>query len=82
MIGEFEHEGDNWLHVSCSHSNKLPKWKELREVKDIFIGQDRRAIQIFSKESEHVNIHQYCLHLWCNLDKDAAPDFSLGRGTI
>jgi len=82
MVGETELEGELWLHVSCSHKNKLPKWKELREVKDIFVGRDRKAIQIFPKQSEYVSIMPYCLHLWCNLSKDILPDFTCGTEMI
>ena len=82
LVGEFEQEGDRWLHVSCSHKNKLPKWKELREVKDIFIGKDKKAIQVFPKQSEHINIMPYCLHLWCNLSRDIFPDFTKVTGMI
>lgn len=82
MVGEMELEGDMWLHVSCSHKDKLPKWKEISEVKKIFIGPDKKAIQVFPAESEHVNIMPYCLHLWHNLDRDVLPDFTMGMGTI
>lgn len=82
FVGKFEQDEDRWLHVSCSHRNKLPKWKEIREVKDIFVGRDKRAIQIFPPESEYVNIMPFCLHLWCNLDRDIIPDFAANTGTI
>lgn len=82
LVGELEHEGDRWLHVSCSHKNKFPKWKELCEIKNIFIGDERRAIQIFPKKSEYVNIAEFCLHLWSCLDKDVIPNFASRTGTI
>lgn len=82
VVSEAEIDGYNWRHVSCSHKNKLPKWKELREVKDIFIGKNKRAIQVLPPEKEYVNIHNYCLHLWCNLDRDILPDFTMGTGMI
>lgn len=82
LVGEFEQEGDRWLHVSCSHKNKLPKWKELREVKDIFIGRDRMAIQIFPFQAQYVNVMEYCLHLWCNLSRDIIPDFTKVTGIV
>lgn len=82
FVGEFEQDGDRWLHVSCSHHNKLPKWKELREVKNIFVGREKTAIQIFPHESQYVNIHPYCLHLWCCLDRDILPDFTIDTGVI
>lgn len=82
LVGEFDHEGEKWLHVSCSHKNKLPKWKELQEVKDIFIGKTRKGIQVFPPESKHVNIMNFCLHIWSNLDRDVLPDFESFTGMI
>lgn len=72
-----------WLHVSYARKDRMPTYMELAEVMRIFIGRDRRAIQVFAAESRHVNIHLRCLHLWCCLDSagDGLPDF--GRyGTI
>jgi hypothetical protein len=70
-----EADGRRWLHVSFSRPSKLPSWDDLREVKNTFVGKDRRAIQVLPPESEYVNIHDYCLHLWCCLDGDPLPDF-------
>ena len=75
-------DGCLWRHVSMSHSNKLPSYKELCICKSIFCGDDRKAIQIFPKKSEHVNIHEYCLHLFCNMSHDNIPDFTMGNGMI
>lgn len=70
-----------WVHVTCSRRNKMPTYEELVEVKAVFIGPDRQAIQCFPKKEKHINIHPFCLHLWCCLDGDGLPDF--GRfGTI
>lgn len=80
--GETDFEGDLWLHVSCSHRNKIPSWKELKEVKNIFVGPGRKAIQIFPKEGQYVNFCKTCLHLWCNLSRDIVPDFEKVTGTI
>jgi len=73
-----ERDERRWLHVSVSHTSRLPDWKDLREVKDIFIGRERRALQVLPPESEYVNIHPRVLHLWCCLDGDGLPDFRVG----
>lgn len=70
-----ERDERRWLHVSVSHERRLPDWNDLREVKDIFIGRERRALQILPPESEYVNIHPRVLHLWACLDGDRLPDF-------
>ena len=70
-----EADGKRWLHVSCSHQDRLPSWDELREVKDIFIGRDELAVQVLPSETEYVNHHPYVLHLWHCLDGRPLPDF-------
>ncbi len=82
LVNEGKFDNELWRHVSLSYPNKIPKWKDLREVKDIFIGKDKKAIQVFPKESEYVNIHPYVLHLWANLERDPLPDFTMGSGMI
>jgi hypothetical protein len=77
-----EGDGKRWLHVSVSHANHLPTWDTLRTVKDDFIGKDRKAVQIFPRASEYVNINPNVLHLWHCLDGDVLPDFTGGSGSI
>jgi hypothetical protein len=61
-----ENRGE-WLHVSCSLPDRLPTWEEMKEVKNKFIGPDKVAVQVFPRESDFVNLHPYCLHLWSPL---------------
>ncbi len=70
-----ERDGKAWMHVSCSRMDKLPSWKDLIHVKRVFVGPQRKAIQVLPAEDEHVNIHPYCLHLWACLGDDPLPDF-------
>lgn len=67
--------GKRWLHVSCAHAEYLPSWKELRWIKDLWIGRERKAIQVIPSEAEHASLHPYCLHLFHCLDGDPLPDF-------
>lgn len=82
LIGPESHNKETWVHVSLSKPNKLPTWAEVREVKNIFIGRKEKAIMILPCDDEYVNIHPYCLHLWCNLNQDVLPDFTRGTGMI
>ena len=68
-------DGDQrvWLHVSLSRRNRLPSYDDMAEVKRLFVGPDRRAIQIFAEESQHININPFVLHLW-----SVVADGSLG----
>lgn len=82
LSGQEEQDGKRWLHLSCSHVRRLPRWEELREVKDLFLGKNSLALQILPPEAEYVNIHPNVLHLWCCLDGRPTPDFTRGGKTI
>lgn len=74
-------DGTRWIHASCSRKDRMPTYEDLAEMKAVFFGPDRQALQVFPKKSKHVNIHPFCLHLWSCMDGDGLPDF--GRyGTI
>jgi hypothetical protein len=73
-----EKDGREWLHVSTSFADRLPTWDELKDVKMMFIGGKRKAIQVFPPVSEYVNTHPFTLHLWCCLTEDVLPDFRKG----
>jgi hypothetical protein len=71
-----------WLHVSVSRKNgALPSWEVLSAVKNLFIGEERTALQVLPPRSKHVNIAQV-LHLYHCLDGDVTPDFTGGGETI
>ncbi len=69
------HEDEWWLHVSFSRGDKIPSYEDAKLVKDVFVGHTRKAVMIFPPNSEHVNIHPNCLHLYCNMKQDPLPDF-------
>lgn len=53
-----------WEHVSVSLSNRCANWREMCYVKNLFWNKDEECIQFHPAESEYVNLHQYCLHIW------------------
>jgi hypothetical protein len=53
-----------WEHVSVSHYDRVPSWSEMCFVKDLFWCSDETVMQIHPPESEYVNQHPFCLHLW------------------
>lgn len=81
LSGSTEQDGHRWLHMSMSRADRLPSWEDLKEGKEIFVG-DRTAIQIFPKKEKYVNIHPNVLHLWACLDAEVLPDFTRGSGSI
>lgn len=81
VSGAVELDGKRWIHLSVSRKSRIPTYEDIALAKKLFIGRERKAIQVFAKESEHVNIHPYCLHLW-SCDEEILPDFTHGRGSI
>jgi hypothetical protein len=78
-----ELDGANWIHVSVSRASRVPSYDDLKLVKKLFIGDDKHAYQCFVPSAEHINIHDYVLHLWARNDgKPVLPDFSRGTGSI
>lgn len=71
------YNGERWLHVSASGRGRVPSYAELAEIKRVFVGRDRLALQLFPPAAEHVNIHPHVLHLWAPLDHRPVPDFRL-----
>jgi len=72
------HDGNWWHHLSCSFENKLPAWEDLKEIKNIFIGRESKAIQILPSDKEFYNCHPFCLHLFSS-SNDRLPNFLRGN---
>jgi len=53
-----------WEHVSVSSEHRPPTWDEMSWVKDLFWEKHECVVQFHPPESEYVNYHPYCLHLW------------------
>ncbi len=81
--GSYEADGRAWLHLSVSHRSREPKWRELVECKELFLG-DREAYKVLPPKSRYINIHPHVLHLFALLDPTAAalPDFTRGTGSL
>jgi hypothetical protein len=83
LTASIEADGRRWLHVSVPHrSHRLPTWREMCAVKDLFCGTDNTAYQLHPPRAKHVSIHPACLHLWCPLDGAITPDLTRGGETI
>lgn len=62
--------GDQWEHVSVTVAHKLrnpdrcPTWSEMCYVKTLFWHKDETVMQLHPPETDYVNMHPFCLHLW------------------
>jgi hypothetical protein len=77
-----EHDGRRWIHLSIARRDHLPSWGELVRARDAFLGPEVRCLQVVAPTAEHVNIHDFCLHLWHCPEGDGIPDFTQGKATI
>lgn len=57
-------DGMGWDHVSVSLATRCPTWDEMCWVKDKFFGPEEAVMQLHPPKSEHVNHHEFCLHMW------------------
>ena len=62
--------GGGWEHVSVSLKNRCPNWREMNHVKDLFWHEDVVVMQLHVAKKDHVNLHDYCLHMWRPLEAD------------
>lgn len=57
-------DGEGWEHVSVSLRHRCPDWDEMCYVKSLFWDAEETVMQLHPPQSEWVNNHSYCLHLW------------------
>lgn len=59
-------DGGGWEHVSVSPCNqkRCPTWEEMCAIKDMFFYPFECVVQYHPPESDYVNLHPHCLHLW------------------
>lgn|GEM_PF-1457515 len=76
IAGVEQHGGREWLHLSVARRNRLPSWEDLKLVKKVLAGPERQAIQVIPRDSEYVNQHAFCLHLFVCLGDDPVPSFT------
>jgi hypothetical protein len=67
--GDEEHP---WEHVSITVAyqngkkwvERDPRWEEMCWIKSLFWGPEECVVQFHPPESNYVNNHPHCLHLW------------------
>lgn len=62
-------ESHGWEHVSVSTQRRIPNWREMSFVKDLFWSDEECVVQFHPPKSEYVNQHPNCLHLWRNVSQ-------------
>lgn len=78
MLGGNLYGKEKWIHISLSRKERLPSWGDIKKVKELFLGDDLTAIQVFPPKDQFINDNPYVLHLWHRLGgKPLLPDFRL-----
>lgn len=58
----------DWEHVSVTikenGKSETPTWEEMCVIKELFWDDTDCVVQFHPPKSEHVNMHEHCLHLW------------------
>lgn len=61
-------DGLGWEHVSVharrGERTRTPTWKEMAFIKRLCLDAEDVVMQLHPRESEYVNLHPHCLHLW------------------
>jgi hypothetical protein len=58
-----------WDHVSVSLPNRIPTWKEMCIIKDIFFEDTEIVVQYHPAKENYINDSEYVLHMWRCQDK-------------
>ena len=56
------------IHVRKTRNGKremsTPTWADMSHMKDLFFGPEETVFQFHPPKTEHINVHEHCLHLW------------------
>jgi hypothetical protein len=77
-------DGEGWEHVSVSLPRRTPSWNQMCFIKDLFWDKDECVVQYHPAETEYINNHEYCLHLWKPIHQEipVPPSILVGYKTI
>lgn len=62
--------GSMWEHLAITlrelHKRPIrcPYWEEMCFIKNLFWDKEEAVMQLHPPESDYINNHPYCLHLW------------------
>jgi len=62
--------GMGWEHASVSRRSRCPSYEDMDYVKRSAWAPEDCAMQLHVPESDHVNAHPFCLHLWRPLEAE------------
>jgi len=76
-------DGEGWEHVSITiNRNRTPSWDIMCFIKDTFWDDNDVVIQFHVSKKEHINNHDYCLHLWRKIGQEYETPNKLLVGVV
>jgi hypothetical protein len=76
IITASAHDGAEWTHASIAWVDHMPSYEDVKALYEA-VFSDGYAYMVFPPPEEHVNIHNFALHLWGRQDgKPALPKFA------
>lgn len=78
LVSIERHASGEYRHVSLSRRSRMPTYDDVKWVKQLFIGDEHAAYQVFPRAAEHVNLHNFALHLWQPLFPNCLDELPVG----
>lgn len=51
-------------HLSISHHNRYPHWKEITEARYFLVPDEAMMAMLLPPREQYVNVHERCFHLY------------------
>ena len=65
VSGIMKEDEKAWISILISRKSRMPEWREIKTVKNIFIGKDKEAtIQLLSDDKERENPFENCISMY------------------
>jgi hypothetical protein len=52
------------LHVSLALPDKLPKWDQIKAIRNYFFPKTVDVMMVLPQERDYINVHPFAMHLW------------------
>jgi hypothetical protein len=77
-----DYDAVDWVHASIAFRDRMPTYQDLKGI-HLAVFRGGWAYQVFAPPAQHVNLHEYALHLFGRLDgQPGLPDFTRGTGSL
>jgi hypothetical protein len=60
------------LHLSISHTERYPTWDEIKQIRYEIAPKDITMAMLLPPETNYVNVHSNCFHLFQLLPEEQA----------